>query len=60
MDSSEIKASQAFRETPLQPRRSSSEMHDRRRRYFRHVSVSLLQPAERQGDKQRMYSALSA
>lgn len=43
-DSSEMKASQALRETLLQPRRSSSEMKERRRRYFRHESVSLLQP----------------
>lgn len=43
-ESSEIKASHAFRETPLQPRKSSSEMQERRRRYFKHTSVSLLQP----------------
>lgn len=45
-DSSEMKASQALRETLLQPRRSSSEMKERRRRYFRHESVSLLQPGK--------------
>ena len=45
-DSSEMKASQALRDTPLQPRRSSREMQESRRRYFRHVSVSRLQPEE--------------
>lgn len=48
-DSSEMKASQALRETPLQPRRSSNDMQDRRRRYLRHVSVSLLQPGKETG-----------
>lgn len=54
-ESSEIKASQAFRETPLQPRRSSSDMQDRRRRYFRHVSVSLLQPGRETGAQTHEY-----
>lgn len=57
-DSSEIKASQAFRETPLQPRRSSSDMQDRRRRYFRHVSVSLLQPGKETGTETHQLSQL--
>lgn len=42
-----MKASQAFLDTPLQPRKSRTDMHERRRRYFRHVSVSLLQPGRR-------------
>lgn len=46
-DSSEMNASHAFLETPLQPRKSSTDMQERRRRYFRHVSVSLLQPETR-------------
>lgn len=59
-DSSEMKASQAFLDTPLQPRKSRTDMHERRRRYFRHVSVSLLQPVKETHAKHQHRPSISS